>query len=462
MKIKASEKKVKADLIVVPVFKKKKLSIKGVPTKIFKGDLGETAVLDHSKVFIGLGEEKELSVHKMKEAGSKLAPIAKSLKATSIAIENPKSDIGMWMAFALALKSYKFEKYISKKDKDKIKTITVVGKTVRYAKETETFVDSICYTRDLVNSTSNDIGPKAMVLEAKKLAKANKNMRVTVLDRKKLEKMGMGAIISVGQGSQDGPYIVAIEYKNKPKKGSKPIAIVGKGLTFDSGGINLKPTGHIETMKQDKAGACTVLGVMKQISKSKHKGHVVGVLGLAENLIGSKAIRPGDIIKSYSGKTIEITNTDAEGRMVLADTLAYTEKKFKPSHMIDMATLTGAAIVALGSDITALLSTDRKLAKTILDMANKYDEPTWELPLYEDYCKKTKGEISDLKNYTKTVRAGTIMGGAFLKEFVKETPLAHLDMGGTAWTDQGNSCSPQGATGANVVLITKVIEELMK
>jgi len=483
MHIKTSAKAVKADLLVLPVYKTKKLNVSGLTKsheleaqqafarKIFKGDIGETLILHNQKdskslyktvALLGLGEEKDFNLHKAKEAGSKIASVASASKSSTVAVSNPKQDYGVWMAFAGYLNSYKFTRYLSKKEGVALNSITVVGEnknSSKLAKDLTNTKNAMFYTRDLVNTTSNEIGPKAMVEKAKKLAKQTKS-RITVLNRKQLEKMGMGSILAVGQGSKDGPYMVTIEYKNSPEKGQKPIAIIGKGLTFDTGGINLKPTGHIETMKQDKAGACTALGILKYLHETGYKGHVIFAIGIAENLIGSGAIRPGDIIKAYNGKTIEITNTDAEGRMVLADTIAYTQKKYSPSHIISLSTLTGAAIIALGSDITALLSTDKKLTLAVLETAEEVDEPTWELPMYEDYCKKTKGTVSDLLNFSKSIRAGTIMGGAFLREFTSGTPLAHLDMGGTGWTDEGKPCYPSGATGVNIMLVAKTISKL--
>ncbi|MBU1018822.1 MAG: leucyl aminopeptidase family protein [Patescibacteria group bacterium] len=476
MQLKTSSKQTKADLLVLPLYKAKTLPKElkkhlsksqqeeinsAFKRKIFDADLGKTLTL-HGKTtsitLLGLGEKKKLNLHKVKKAGSALACPAKKTKACVVSI--PDKEHGLWLATALLLKSYKFQKHLSKKDKDQIKTVIIPENFKKEATEFSTLIESIYFARDLINSTSNEIGPKTLMQEAQKLAKSSSKIKVAVLDRTRLKKMGMGAIMAVGQGSKDGPYIVTLEYKNSPKKGKKPIAITGKGLTFDTGGINLKPTGHIETMKQDKTGACTVLGIFKALSELKTKGHFIGAIGLAENLIGSDAGRPGDIVKAYNGKTIEVTNTDAEGRMVLADVLSYTEKKHKPSHIISLATLTGAVMVALGSDITGLTTEDEKLRKSILKSAEEVDEPTWELPLYEDYCEKTKGTISDLLNYTKGVNAGTIMGGAFLKEFLEKTPLAHLDMGGTGWADEGKDCCPKGATGANLMLVIKTLEKL--
>jgi len=478
-------------MLILPIYKSKTIlaeikkhlskcnlqeTTSAIDRKIFEGGFGQTLMLCNQKngkykiaILIGLGDEKKCDLHKIKKAGSMLAQPIEKTKSKTIAIINTKNDEGVWLAAAMILKGYKFDKYITnpKKKGHKLTSVTICDKNAKAlaakATELQTMVGATIYTRDLVNTTSNDMGPKNMVETAKKIAKEFKNIKINILDRSKLEKMGMGALMAIGKSSQDGPYIVTLEYKNDPKPNTKPIAIIGKGITFDSGGLNLKPTGHIETMHLDKAGACTVLGIIRWLSQNNFKGHVIGVLGLAENLIGSKSIRPGDIITAYNGKTIEILNTDAEGRMILADTIAYTEKELKPSHIISIATLTGAATVALGYDITPFMVTDKTLKKAIEESAKEVDEPVWELPLYEDYCEKVKGTISDITNSSKhvNIRAGVIMGGAFLKAFVKNTPFAHLDMGGTAWAETTDKiCCPYGATGANTMLTIETIKKL--
>lgn len=491
MKIKTSVKIDSADMLIIPVYKSKTIiaDIKKYLSKenlqemagtlnrqIFNGNLGQTLLLHNPKnakhksiIILGLGEEKNKSKHKIKKAGANLAPLIEKTKSKKITIINTCNDEGIWIGAAAYLKIYKFDRYITnpRRKGHKISEIIISDKNTKNlaskAIEMTNMLEATIYTRNLINRTSNDMGPTKMAEEAKTVAKEFKNMKITILDRSKLEKMGMGAIMAIGKSSNDGPYIVTLEYKNEPNPDQKPIAIVGKGVTFDSGGLILKPAGHIENMHLDKTGACTVLSVIRYLAKTNFKGHVIGVLGLAENLIGSKSIRPGDIVSSYSRKTIEILNTDAEGRMILADALTYTEKEWNPSNIICIATLTGSALIALGYDITPLIVTNDNLKKAIEESAKEVDEPVWELPLYEDYCEKIKGTVSDITNSTKNVliRAGVIMGGAFLKAFIGNTPFAHLDMGGTAWAETADKlCCPIGATGANTMLTIETIKRL--
>lgn len=479
MRITLSTPKSKTDLLIIPIKKDEKLTnlqkkhvskqnlieIESLTkNKKFKGTTGEFFILQNTKnsiVILGLGDKKKIDVHSIKKSTKHIGNIQKKLKPTKISIlhEDPKE--ALWLATSIFMGTYKFDKYLTKKDK-KISEIAILGAKISKEEiaKTNTLLESIYYTRDLVNSTSNDIDPNTLVEEAKRLAKENSSIKLTILDRKKLEELGCGAIISIGQSSTKGPYIVIMEYKYEPKKGEKPIAIIGKGITFDTGGLYLKPAIHMNDMKMDKAGACTVLGLFKTFKNLKPKGHILGVLAIAENLIGKEAIRPGDIIKAYNGKTIEILNTDGEGRVVLADAIAYTEKNYKPSKIISIATLTGAAIVALGHDITAVLSTDEELTKKIIESGKEVDEPVWELPLYEDYCENIKGKISDITNSGYTVRAQTIMGAAFIKAFAGKTTLAHLDIAGTAWANENKPGYPAGATAVGVMMLQKLIEKL--
>jgi len=281
---------------------------------------------------------------------------------------------------------------------------------------------------------------------AKKLAK-DLNLKITVFESSKLLSLGCGGILGVGRGAEHPPKMVILEYKHRSKSKNPDIAFIGKGITFDTGGLNLKPVGHIETMKQDMAGAATVLGAMLAISKAKLSGYFVGVLGIAENAISDRAIRPGDVVKAYNGKTIEVNNTDAEGRLILADCLAYTEDKIKPKMMLDVATLTGAVSVALGFKITGIMGNNKALIKEVEEAAKKVHERVWELPLDDDFVEATKGSFTDLTNISDNMRAGSTMGGAFLKNFVDKTKWVHFDIGGTAWTDKPTETTKYGATG---------------
>lgn len=473
MRITIAKQPKKTDILVLPIKEGEHLTNKqkktlskqtildiesSIKEKTFKGKTGEQMTFGNT-IAIGLGDKKKITRHSIKKSIENLGEPFKKLKPGKISIAHEDAKEALWLAASIFMNSYKFDKYLSKKDK-KLSEITITGSTPEKEEvaKTNTLLDSIYYTRDLVNSTSNDINPNTLVEEARKITKENPSIKLTILDRKKLEELGCGAILSIGQSSTKGPYIVIMEYKNEPI--DKPIAIIGKGITFDTGGLYLKPAVHMNDMKMDKAGACTVLGLFKTFKKLKPKGHILGVLAIAENLIGKEAIRPGDIIKTYNGKTVEILNTDGEGRVVLADAIAYTEKNYKPAKIISIATLTGAAIMALGYDITALLSTDEDLTKKILESSEEVDEPCWELPLYEDYCEKVKGKISDLTNSGRDTRAQTIMGAAFLKAFAGKTPLAHFDIAGTAWTNENKPCYPAGGTAVGVMMLQKLIEKL--
>lgn len=316
------------------------------------------------------------------------------------------------------------------------------------------------FTRELVNLPPNYMTPTILVKKAQDVAKGLRNpVKVKVYGEKDLLKFKMGSMFGVGQGSHEESKLIVLEY-NGGKKSEKPVAILGKGVCFDSGGYNLKPTNHIEEMKSDMAGAAMVLGIFQWLSKSKIKKNVVGVIGAVENLVSGNAFKPGDILTSMSGKTIEITNTDAEGRLVLADCLYYTAMKHKPSHMIDAATLTGAAIAALGYEITSIMGNDSKLLNQIKKASESSDEMVWEMPITDLFREKTKGENSDLINWTAGVSAGSSMGGAFLENFVEKTPWAHLDLGGTAFHGKYNDeITPKGATGAMVRTVAAFLQQ---
>ena len=306
-------------------------------------------------------------------------------------------------------------------------------------------------TRDLINLPSNMMTPKILSERAKALGKGLKStVKVKILGEKEMTKLGMDSLLGVGQGSKEESQLIVFEY-NGGKKGEAPLALVGKGVCFDSGGYNLKPTGHIEEMKSDMGGAATVLGMFEWIKETKPKKNIIGVIGAVENLINGEAFKPGDIISSMKGDTIEITNTDAEGRLVLADCLYYTATKYKPAKIVDLATLTGACIAALGYEITAIMGNDPKTLKAISKASEGAEEMVWELPITDLFREKIKGSISDLVNWTAGVNAGSSMGGAFLENFVEETPWVHIDIAGTAF--QGKYESPTAKKGATGVML---------
>ena len=284
-------------------------------------------------------------------------------------------------------------------------------------------------------------------------------LKVNVYDEKKLKKLGMNALLGVGQGSIRGSYLVTMEWNGK-KINSKPLAFVGKGVCFDTGGISLKPAKFMEDMTYDMAGSAVVVGLMKNLALRKAKINAVGVVGLVENMPGGNAQRPGDIVKSYSGKTIEVLNTDAEGRLVLADAITFTEKKFKPQFIIDLATLTGAIIVSLGSEYAGLFSNNDELSKKILNAGEKVEEKVWRMPLHKNYDKLIDSKNADMQNINYVGGAGSTTAAQFLKRFIiNKTPWAHLDIAGMAFSKYGGALNSEGATGFGVRLLNKLIED---
>ena len=284
-------------------------------------------------------------------------------------------------------------------------------------------------------------------------------LKITVYDERKLKKLGLNALTGVGQGSIRGSYLVTIEWKGSKSK-SKPLAFVGKGVCFDTGGISLKPARFMEEMTYDMAGSAVVAGLMKNFALRKAKINAVGVVGLVENMPGGNAQRPGDIVKSYSGKTIEILNTDAEGRLVLADALSFTEKKFKPNFMIDLATLTGAIIVCLGEEYAGLFSNDDDISKKIFDAGERVNEKVWRLPLHKNYDKLMDSKTADVQNINYAGGAGSITAAQFLQRFIlNKTPWAHLDIAGMAFSKKAANLNPGGATGFGVRLLNRFVEK---
>tara|TARA_B100000902_G_scaffold376469_1_gene407570 strand:+ start:1197 stop:2666 length:1470 start_codon:yes stop_codon:yes gene_type:complete len=360
----------------------------------------------------------------------------------------------------LELKSYEFDKYKSKKKKE-IFNIIVKIKTKYFDqnnnKRFNSLLEGTNLTKDLVSEPGNVLHPDEY---AKRIAQLRKyGLKVTVYDEKKLQKLGMNALLGVGQGSVRGSYLVTIEW-NGSKKNSKPLTFVGKGVCFDTGGISLKPAKFMEDMTYDMAGSAVVVGLMKNFALRKAKINAVGIVGLVENMPGGNAQRPGDIVKSYSGKTIEILNTDAEGRLVLADAIAFTEKKFKPEFIINLATLTGAIIVALGSEYAGLFSNNDKLSEKIFSAGKKVDEKVWRMPLDKNYDKLIDSKNADMQNINYVGGAGSTTAAQFLQRFIlNKTPWAHLDIAGMAFSKYGGALNSGGATGFGVRLLNQLVED---
>jgi len=374
-------------------------------------------------------------------------------------VSKHENFIGLFL-HGLKLKSYEFNKYKTKKDTRSI-SITILGNknktSIQNQLKFKALEEGTFYARDLVSEPGNILHPDEY---AKRLNSLRKDgLKVNTYDEKKLKKLGMNALLGVGQGSTKGSYLVTIEW-NGAKNNSKPLAFVGKGVTFDTGGYSLKPAKFMEDMTYDMAGSAAVVGLMKNLALRKAKINAVGVVGLVENMVSGDAQRPGDIVKSYSGKTIEVLNTDAEGRLVLADALTFTEKKFKPKFMVDLATLTGAIIVSLGSEYAGLFSNDDKLSKQILNVGEKVQEKLWRMPLHKNYDKLMNSKNADMQNINYVGGAGSTTAAQFLQRFIlNKTPWAHLDIAGMAFSKYGGALNPGGATGFGVRLLNQLIEE---
>jgi len=397
--------------------------------------------------------------------GSKLFDYLKKNKIENSYIDISKIDIShVQLEKAIhgaKLKSYNFNIYKSNNKKNKNINLNVVGKqTVKsniLRKKLDALLDGVFFTRDLVSEPGNILHPDEY---AKRLLKLKKiGLKVKVYNEAKLKKLGCNALLGVGQGSIRGSYLVTIEWNGNKSK-SKPLAFVGKGVCFDTGGISLKPARFMEDMTYDMAGSAVVVGLMKNFALRKAKINAVGVVGLVENMPGGNAQRPGDIVKSYSGKTIEVLNTDAEGRLVLADALTFTERKFKPNFIIDLATLTGAIIVSLGSEYAGLFSNNDKLSKQIFDAGEKVGEKVWRLPLHKNYDKLMDSKIADVQNINYVGGAGSTTAAQFLQRFIiNKTPWVHLDIAGMAFSKYAGALNSGGATGYGVRLLNKFVEE---
>ena len=359
----------------------------------------------------------------------------------------------------MKLKSYIFDKYLTKKNSE-ILNINIISKKkidLKLIKNLSAIEKGVNFTKDLVSEPGNVLHPDEYARRLKQLNKIG--LKITVYNTNKLKKMKCNALLGVGQGSSRGSYIVTMEWRGNTKQ-KKPLAFVGKGVCFDTGGISLKPARFMEDMTYDMAGSAVVVGLLKSLALRKAKVNAVGVVGLVENMVSGNAQRPGDIVKSFSGKTIEVLNTDAEGRLVLADAITFTEKKFKPNFIIDLATLTGAIVVALGSEFAGLFSNDDKLSKQLFDAGDKVDEKVWRLPLHKNYDKLMNSKNADMQNINYVGGAGSTTAAQFLQRFIiNKTPWAHLDIAGMAFSKYAGSLNSSGATGYGVRLLDKFVEE---
>jgi len=443
----------------------------------YKGMVGKALLLRglaNSKIrkilLIGLGKQDDWSEEKARRAAGKSRTALKSARIKNAAMTLFGSEADPAIAKAqvegFILSGYTFNKYKSKKaenndsiDISSLDILNVFGEKTaplkRVVKLGRIIADSAILARNLQVEPGSTATPTYLAAQARKIASSSSLIRVKIFDKNKLKKLKMGAFLGVSKGSQEPPKFIILEYRGaSPKR--KPIALVGKGITFDSGGISLKPGAAMEEMKYDMSGAAAVLGVFRGLSELKLNENIVGLIPATENLPSGTALKPGDIVKTYSGKTIEIINTDAEGRLVLADALAYAVKNYEPSRIIDLATLTGSVVVALSSHASAIISNDSDLTKKLIDAGESSGERLWELPLWDPFRDQIKSDFADMKNIGGK-GGGAVTAAALLEKFVGDTPWAHLDIAGTAYLSSSLDYSPKGPTGVGVRLLLEYL-----
>ncbi len=413
-------------------------------------------------VVIGLGKKDEKGFDWVKLGGA-CAGVAKSDSTLVIADfpdDEPTAENVAEMALGARLRSYSFERYKSKKDKEEtarkiVFSVADVDAAKKAFKHFSPVADGTLLARELVNEPANILTPEEFAKRASELEKLG--VKVEVFDEKALEKLGMRSLLAVGQGSARESRVVVMSW-NGGKSKKEPLAFIGKGVCFDSGGISIKPAQGMEDMKGDMGGAACVVGLMHALAGRKAKVNAVGVIGLVENMPDGKAQRPGDIVTSMSGQTIEVINTDAEGRMVLADILWYTQERFKPKFMIDLATLTGAIMVALGNNYTGLFSNNDLLAEQLDKAGTVTGEKVWRMPVDDDFNKMIDSQFADMKNSGGRL-GGASTAAAFLQRFVNDVPWVHLDIAGTAMNSPKNEISQTWASGWGVRLLERLVRD---
>ncbi len=447
----------------------------------FKGKAGTTCVIlapgaGLSRVVaVGIGKADALTGKIAEEAGGHAVVHLNRDAAATVAAGGLTVELAAHVALGAALRSYRFDRYRTTEkaeDKPKLAKLAVLAASPAKAKEAwvplKAIADGVVLTRDLVSEPANILNPAEMADRCRALESLG--LKVEVLGPKELTKLGFGALLGVSQGSANEPRVVVMQWHGlsgepvKPKKGAKaeprpqPVAFIGKGVTFDTGGISIKPAGGMEDMKWDMAGAGAVVGLMAALAGRRAKVDAVGIVGLVENMPSGTAMRPGDVVKSYSGQTIEVLNTDAEGRLVLADVLAYCAATYNPRFMVDLATLTGAMIVSLGHEYGGFFSNDDTLAQQLHAAGEATGELLWRLPLADAYDKQLKSDIADMKNITG--RPGSAITAAqFIKRFVGSTTWAHLDVAGVVWSTKDAATTPKGATAYGVRLLDRLVAD---
>ena len=480
-----AEEEIKTDALILPLFENYSIDIysgidsiiggliqRVINSKEFTGKQNQTALLHVRNIncdrvlLVGLGKQSDITTDRIRQAGGKAFSFLRDIGVKDIAVSSgifdylPKSfkasqkPVFYFMEGGL-LSLYKFEKYKKSENSKEIKTATILGTDKDIPlKWLQTSVSAVNFAKDLVNTPSNDMTPTVLSNVAKSIS--GKKIKVKVLEKKDIEKEGMGAYLSVSKGSDEPPKLIIVEYKGG--KGG-PLALVGKSITFDSGGISLKPAEGMEKMKYDMSGGASVLAIIKAASELQLPVNIVGILPATENLPGGSASKPGDIVKTITGKTIEIINTDAEGRLALADGIEYAIKYYKPKAVIDIATLTGACSIALGNEAVAIMGNNNELMEKLKRAAEETYERVWQMPLYDEYKEYIKSDMADIKN-SGGKNGSLVTAGYFLKEFAGDTPWIHLDIAGTAWNEKDKPYTPKGATAIGVRLLLNLLKEI--
>jgi leucyl aminopeptidase len=455
------------------------LLTKAIKANRFEGKKAETLELiapfgtNLSRILlVGMGAPKDMCEAQVENLGGAIYA-ALSLKGDEVistaigSIDCPhfKEEIfAAALARGIAYRSYRFDKYKTTekpKSKPSIKTIQILTKESDAAQKlfdvSNGLLEAVAFTKDLVSEPANILHPESYAARVKELSAIG--LKVKVLGEKEMAELGMGAFLGVGIGSERETQLVVMEWMGGKDPKEAPVAFVGKGVTFDTGGISIKPSGGMEDMKWDMAGSAAVVGTMMALAKRKAKVNAVGLIGLVENMPSGTAQRPGDVVTSMSGQTIEVLNTDAEGRLVLCDVLTYCQQTYKPKAMIDLATLTGAMIIALGHEYAGIFANNDDLAENLMKAGKKTQEKLWRMPMEEAYDKDINSSIADMQNIGTERVAGSTIGAQFLNRFVKDTPWAHLDIAGVAWSKKDKPISAKGATAFGVRLLDRFVAD---
>jgi len=467
-----------SDLLILPFWETKgkaKLacamkgfeSLYGFPVsqKDFQGKEKETLLLykknnkEMRVLLLGLGSKDKVHAESIRQSYAEALKICHKKGLVHIALAIPECSVSAALSAieGILLTNYTFNRFKTSSPEEIVltKRVDLLGidqAALEECREAQTIISSVNFVRDLVNGNADEVTPQMLAKTAQELGKISPLLKTRILEKEELEKIGMGLLLAVGKGSVHPPLFITVEYCGNPKS-SKKTAIIGKGVTYDTGGLNIKPTGSMETMKTDMSGAATVLGTLRAAAELRLQVNLIGIVAAAENSIGPNSYKPGDVYKSYSGKSIEISNTDAEGRLIYADALSYVQEHYQPSQIIGFATLTGGIVVALGEEASGLFCNDECLVHSLLKAGERTHERLWRMPIYREYKEHLKSLIADMKNCGDR-KASSSVAAVFLHQFIQEElPWAHIDIAGTAFLSAPRHYHLTSATGVGVRLL---------